>query len=197
MSLQLPRKIGDPAPADIDPRDRFVNPAIAIQKERAAGKAGGRVIELAVSGELLEPSAAYAELDRGRMPRRAGLVELGHGVVGAIDLQAAEVGVNNLELIPQPKEAVDPESKIVCAAGILSFSCVNPLTGEVYSIEAIAEVLNPDLDPWRADELGVNSRYHQNACGFVIARFDRLAMPFLPTHPSIDLQTGRAYIPRS
>ena len=196
MSLLLPRKIGEPASANIDPQDRFVNPAIAIQKERAASESGGRVVELAVSDELLEPAVAYAELNRGCMPRRAGLVKLGQGVVGAIDLQAAVVELTALVLIPQPKNVVNSETKVVCAAGVITFSCVNPRTGHIYSIEAIAEAINPDLEPWRADELGVDSRSKQNEHGFVIAHFDRLTRPLRHTDPSVNLRTGYTSIPR-
>lgn len=206
MTTRPSYEIGEPAPVGIHSRKRYVNPAIAIQKELemlARRRKGDtlqqepKVLTLARSDRLLDPVGAYEELQLGRMPRRAGLIRLTPGIViGAIDLMALRIQPDIVEVLPQLKEAVDNRTKQICAAGVLTLSRVDTLTGQMRSIEAFAEAINPDVDTWRAMELGVDVRAKQNEHGLVVVPYDRLGAPLASRAPEVDLASGRTLFPR-
>jgi hypothetical protein len=187
VPLELPQKVGEPAPKKIDPRDRFVNLAVAVEKGVED------LAEMHRADDICGIDEALGALAAGHMPRHAGLVRLPSGLVGEIDVQAAVFQGGQLVLLPQPKEIVDPATKEVRAKSLATLTVPHP-SGRAYLVTPIGAAINPDEDPWEADRLGIDSRFGQNSEGFVIGHFSPLDVGrFVITPETIDLDAGLAY----
>ena len=186
MILKLPELFGVPAEHTMDNSDKFVAAPVAIHQGRLEVLSYAEMPE-----QLVDIRRAVAGLYAGRLPGQAGFVNLGNGSVGAFDVQAAGVDGSGITVYPQPKEFVDPESKEPKFSGVLLFSSFRS-GGVVTKLAGV--VLNPDNDPWLADELGVDHTFNQNNYGQVIVPYDGI-MPFV-TPNNLCLESGSFWLPR-
>lgn len=191
MGFRLPNQLG--RSASEDSRRRFIaTPLMA---------AGGALDLSRFENDRRKPeiSDAYSRLSQGRMPRNAGMVAL-RSDIGAFDLQALRYEGGEVKISPQSKSVVDAETKEPKEAGALIFSTMDfTRTGELKSFctRAIGVAINPDENPWLADELGVDRRWKQNNYGMVIVTTVPFAMGSFLVRPEIKSAEPELILPET
>jgi hypothetical protein len=110
-----------------------------------------QVLDLDEASEV-SPSEAAAAIQNGRMPRNAGVVDLGGGEVGAFDLLHAYLNPHgHLVLGPHPKSAVEEVSRIIVGAGTIGL-----FHGEdAERLRLIAVAMDAREAAWESPYLGI------------------------------------------
>lgn len=171
MALWLPAKSGDQSPNDIERVDRFVGLPVAVKQQLP------HVLQLFKYPEKLSDiDRAQQAIMMGRLVTKAGVMSLGPNVFGSFDLHAVERIGNDFVALPQPKAAVDPETKEPKESGGIVFSVFDLGRMSVKSY-LYGYVLNPDEEPWTVDAFGLENLSKQNRYGNVIAQVDRMIAP--------------------
>lgn len=192
MGLELLTNIGEPASKFTPHGFRYVPASIALQKHIP------EVVKL-VDTSIGDPTLVLKDLYKGIMPRRGGIVEIGkRSLLGSFDLQAVEATSYGWTFLPQLKANVDPDTKLLKAAGAITltiFDIRSDHFGECRGVQPIAEVFNPDEDPWRAQHYSESQRLVQNEYGLVVGMISVLDSAHLQTLPvSTDQALGSTTI---
>ncbi|MFO0971331.1 MAG: hypothetical protein U0520_03230 [Candidatus Saccharimonadales bacterium] len=186
---------GEPVKPHTPWRHRYTQAPVAI------ANGSEEVLKLIRDGRMSDPTHVRDSLLEGRMPRRGGIMHLGHEIYASCDLMAAQLLPRVLELNPALKSVVDPETKMPQASGLIVLTrFVLARSGDceavIRGVQPVAEAFNPDVEPWKADHYAQQGqRVTQNDRGIAIAQLDVLSIAEVGRRPVIlDQQAGSATI---
>lgn len=166
---------GEPAKRHTPHMHRYVQALVAL------ANGSSKVFDALQRSGSVEIDDILKGVTMAQMPRGAGLVQLNSsGLTASVDLMAAQIGTESLEVRPALKSSVDPDTKQVRASGLVimsQFVVTNDLKLITRSVTPFAEAFNPDDEPWKADHyMREGQRLKQNEHGIAVASLDVLAV---------------------